>query len=72
MPDTLTLFLAIVMISGSISLATVMLYDRARGRQRYSERTFHQDRQRSQRLVEPPAMRSRWDRYQDDPNRRVA
>ena len=72
MPDTLVLFLAIVMISGSISLATVIFYDQARSRHRYSERTLHQDRQRGQRPGDLPVGRSRLGRYQDDPDRRIA
>jgi hypothetical protein len=72
MPGTLVLFLAIVIISGSISLATVILYDQSFSRRRYSERVLDQERQHSQRLVESPSMRSRVDRYQDSRNRRAA
>ena len=72
MPDTLILFLSIVIISSSISVATVILYDQLRSRQRYSERMLHQERQRHERLGDSSLTRPRWDRYSDGSDRRAA
>ena len=79
MPDTFALLLAAAIIGTSVALASTILFDEARGRQRTIEhyRKLERDRilrvRRLHNQVKQPARgRRSWDHYLDGKNQRAA
>ncbi|MEY4430341.1 MAG: hypothetical protein EBT96_12765 [Betaproteobacteria bacterium] len=75
MPDTFALFLAIGIIGTSVALATAILFDDSRTKQRSIEHYRNLERQRAhrmRRLGSKAATRPSWDHYLDDKNQRAA
>jgi hypothetical protein len=75
MPDTFALFLAIGIIGTSVALATAILFDDSRTKQRSIEHYRNLERQRAQRMRrmnDRSGVRPSWDRYIDDKNQRAA
>ncbi|MBU6354214.1 MAG: hypothetical protein KGQ81_04565 [Cyanobacteria bacterium REEB498] len=75
MPDTFALFLAIGIIGTSVALATAILFDDSRTKQRSIEHYRNLERQRAhrmRRLSGKGETRPSWDHYLDDKNQRAA
>jgi len=80
MPDTFALLLAAGIIGTSVALASAILFDEARGRQRTIEHYRRMERERILRVRrlrnqverQPGRGRGSWDRYLEGKNQRAA
>ena len=80
MPDTFALFLAVGIIGTSIVLASAILFEESRGRQRTIEHYRRMERERILRVRrlhnqverQPSRGRGSWDRYLEGKNQSAA
>ena len=80
MPDTFALLLAAGIIGTSVALASAILFDEARGRQRTIEHYRRMERERILRVRrlhnqverQPSRGRGSWDHYLESKNQRAA
>jgi hypothetical protein len=79
MPDTFALFLAVGIIGMSIALASAILFEESRGRQRTIEHYRKLERERilrvrrlHQQMAQRTTGRSSWEHYLEGKNQRAA